>query len=42
VVAHADVVVAESMFSSLARQAKLDQKYGTAITTSILELNNHP
>ena len=41
VVAHADVIVAENMFSSLARQAKLDQKYSTVITTSILGLNNH-
>ncbi len=38
VVAYADIVVAENMFSSLARQAKLDKKFNTRIITSLLEL----
>jgi hypothetical protein len=38
VVAHADIVVAENMFSSLARQAGLDKKYDTQIVTSLLDL----
>jgi hypothetical protein len=35
VVRYADMVVAENMFSSLARQAKLDQKYNTQIATDL-------
>ena len=31
VLAHADIVVAEKLFSSLATQAGLDKKYGTTI-----------
>jgi hypothetical protein len=38
VVAYADVIVAENMFCSLARQAGLDGKYNTQIVTSLLEL----
>jgi hypothetical protein len=38
VVAHADIVVAENMFCSLARQAGLDKKFNTRIITSLLEL----
>jgi hypothetical protein len=38
VVAYADVIVAENMFSSLARQAGLDRKYRTQIVTSLLQL----
>lgn len=38
VVAYADVIIPENMFSSLARQAGLDKKYNTQIVTSLLEL----
>jgi hypothetical protein len=38
VVAYADVIAAENMFSSLARQARLDKKYNTRIVTSLLKL----
>jgi hypothetical protein len=38
VVAYADVVVAENTFSNVARQGGLDKKFGTQITTSLLEL----
>jgi hypothetical protein len=31
VIAYSDIVVAENQFSSLARQAGLDTKYGTTI-----------
>jgi hypothetical protein len=41
VVAYADVIIAENMFCSLARQAGLDKKFGTQIITNILELNDH-
>lgn len=41
VVAYADVVVAENQFANLARQAKLDKKFGTQIMTNILELKDH-
>lgn len=40
VVAHADIVVAENMFSSLARQAGLAKKFDTQITTTLSELKN--
>ena len=40
VVAYADVVVAENQFANLARQAKLDKKFGTKIVTNILELKD--
>jgi hypothetical protein len=36
VVAYADIVVAENMFSNLAKQAGLDKKYSTHITTRLL------
>jgi hypothetical protein len=38
VVAYSDIVVAENQFSSLARQAGLDRKYGTLITTSFTKM----
>jgi hypothetical protein len=40
VVAYADIIVAENMFSSLARQAGLDKKFNTQIVTSLLELKD--
>lgn len=38
VVAYSDVVVAENQFTSLARQAGLDAKYSTTLTTSFAEM----
>lgn len=38
VVAYSNIVVAENQFSSLARQAGLDRKYGTIITTSFSKM----
>jgi hypothetical protein len=38
VVPYADAIVAENMFVSLARQAKLDRKYHTRLYTSIFDL----
>lgn len=38
VIAYSDIVVAENQFSSLARQAGLDRKYGTVITTSFTKM----
>jgi hypothetical protein len=41
VVAYADAVVAENQFSSLAKQAGLDKKYGTRISTDLLALTEY-
>lgn len=38
VLAYADQVIAENQFSSLAKQAGLDKKYNTQITTAIASL----
>jgi hypothetical protein len=38
VVAYADIVVAENLFSNLARQANLDKQYKTAVTSKLLDL----
>lgn len=38
VVPFADVVIAEKPFVNLARQARLDEKYGTTLMTSVLDL----
>jgi hypothetical protein len=40
VIRYADIVVAENMFSNVARQAKLDGKYGTTLFTNILSLTD--
>lgn len=40
VVAYADVVVAENTFANVARQAGLDKKFGTRITTNLLDLKD--
>lgn len=40
VVAYADAVVAENMFSNLAIQAGLHKKYGTYITTNLTDIPN--
>lgn len=36
---YADVVIGENQFISLAQQAKLDKKYGTRITSNLLDLS---
>jgi hypothetical protein len=41
VIAYSDIAVAENQFSSLARQAGLDAKYGTTITTSFSKMIEH-
>ena len=38
VLAHADIVVAEKLFSNLATQAGLDKKYGTTIKPDLYSL----
>lgn len=38
IIPYTDDVVGENQFVSLAQQARLDKKYGTRITTDILEL----
>ena len=38
VVAYADIVIAENMFSSLAKQAGLHKRYGTRITTNLADV----
>ena len=40
IVAYADIVVAENMFSNLARQSQLDKRFDTRIFTSLLDLND--
>lgn len=35
---YANVVVAEKQFVNLARQARLDERYGTCLLTSLREL----
>jgi hypothetical protein len=40
-IAYADIVVAENMFSNLAKQSQLDKKFDTQITTNLLELKDH-
>jgi hypothetical protein len=37
---YADVVIAESQFVSLAKQAKVDKKYDTRLSTDILALKD--
>jgi hypothetical protein len=39
VLAYADQVIAENQFSSLAKQAGLDKKYNTQITTAVASLS---
>ena len=41
VVAYADIVVAENMFSNLARQSQLDKKFGTEIITALGGLTSY-
>ncbi|MBB4261403.1 hypothetical protein GGD64_005453 [Bradyrhizobium sp. CIR3A] len=40
VVAYADIVVAENMFSNLATQSSLHKKYRTLITTKLADIPN--
>jgi hypothetical protein len=41
VVAYADVIIGENMFSNLAKQSQPDKKFDTQIITSILDLKDH-
>jgi hypothetical protein len=38
IIPYADDVIGENQFVNLARQAKLDKKYGTRLTTNVLDL----